>query len=166
MRKTAKEAERCGECGRIIDKREIVLPKFLALALWKVFLYCKQQGVTHFRTRDIRHLIGPVAYSKFPDWTYFSTMVVRVMKGHYMIDMGLCEQFFLGRVSIPYRVVKDPLTGEITFDDKDLANIFTLPGVKELLDSDGNFQAVYRDRDEYAFPHVDPSSPHQGRGIL
>ena len=137
----SQEKNRCPHCGQVIDKREIALYKGLVEALAEVYKWNREKGVHEFKMRDIRHLIGQVNYARFGDWVFFGGLVYKNEKAHYGLNMERCREFFAGRSTIPTRVWKDPMTGEI--EKCDYRTVRDIPGVVEFLNEKGLYEAKY-----------------------
>ncbi len=144
--KDKKDRNRCDKCGSIIDKREIALYKGLMQSLGLVYNWCKDRNRHEFQMKDIRHLIGQINYTRFGDWVMFGGLVYKHGKAHYGLNMERCERYFANDLSIPSRVLKDPITGVIEPFDYKFAR--EIPGLIEFLDDQGLYKPRYQPRDQ------------------
>jgi len=99
--------------------------------------------------KDVRNLIGKIEYTRFGDWKKFGGLVFTPehnddegTKGLYGLNMERCGSFFKGFYKIPMKVLKNPVTGEIT--GIDYKTIREVPSLSSLMDS-GEYEAWYRE---------------------
>lgn len=106
----------CPNCGVGHNKaeRQIALYRGMAIALWKVYLLCKDTGVHEFSRKDVKHLfVSENETARFGDWVMFGGLVYKLKKGRYGLNMERCEKFFNNTYSIPTILWKNPITGEV-----------------------------------------------------
>jgi hypothetical protein len=137
------EKKRCPHCGQIISLREIALYRGLVLALWRVYQYILQcnRGWS-FTRKEIKHLFASENdTARFGDWVLFGGLVFKEKKAHYGINLNRCRDFFEGNLSIPIRVIKNPVSNMITpLDYKTINNI---PSIMTFLNEDGYYVPRY-----------------------
>lgn len=138
-----KEKTRCPTCGQITEEREINMYRGLVISLWNVFKWCEGRGMHEFKMSDIRHLLGQVNYARFGDWVIFGGLVYKTEKAHYGLNMERCNEFFSGKRTIPARIWKNPITGELK--PEDYRTIKDIPHLAQFLDDDRQFVARYRE---------------------
>lgn len=138
------EVRRCEHCGSVISEREIAIYKGMVHSLWKVFKWCNEKEIHEFEMKDIRGLLGQVNYTRFGDWVMFGGLVYKHKKAHYGLNIDRCSEFFEGKRKIPFRVWKNPVTKEIRKEEADYRSFNEMPGVTELLNTDGEYIARYR----------------------
>ncbi len=157
------DCEKCGHRHQI-GWREIALFRGMARALWRVFIWCKEQKRTEFATREIGHILDNKTYNRFADWKYwrdFGGMVYvplnpktqkEYKKGHIALDMEKCAKFFRNEIMIPTQIWKHPLTGEIRAGDE--LKIFSqIPLLYTMLNQDHEYMAWYEeDRPQARLP--------------
>ena len=138
----ASEKPRCGFCGQVVANREIALFKGMARTLNLVWQWCLEKQVHEFKRKDIKQfLLTDNIIARFGDWALFGGLVYKQGKGNYGLNMERCRDFFQGRLSIPTRVWKDPITGQLEkVDHKFVYDILELKG---LLDENGKYKANY-----------------------
>lgn len=135
----------CPTCGQSVNEREIALFRGMVDALWRVFKWCEEQHTHEFTRKDIRHLLGDESSrAHFGDWILFGGLVYRreKKKGHYGINRPRLLDFYTGKLAIPTRIYKNPLTKELRFDDERL--IHEIPQLKNFLDEHNEYIAVYK----------------------
>lgn len=140
---------RCPNCGRILEKREIAIFDGMLKSLWNVFKWCLEKEKHEFDRKEIEEfLVGGNQKARFGDWVLFGGLVYRpevkpgkIKKGHFGLNIERCDQFFKNKLSIPSRLWKDPITDEI--DKVDYRFAREIPGLIELLDEDGFYKARY-----------------------
>lgn len=135
------QIQRCLACGHIISKRQISLYTGLVKTLWLVFKWCETKGVHEFQTRDVKHLMGQINYTRFGDWVMFGGLVYKTKKAHYGLNMQRVHDFFKGEYKIPEYVIKDPITGTIT-QGPDIT-INEVPKLEKFLNEEKEFMARY-----------------------
>lgn len=134
--------ETCPHCGQSINEREISLFKGMVDALFVVYTWCIQKGVNEFDRKDVKHLFKNENVSaRFGDWVYFGGLVYKHGKGEYGLNLDRCEQFFLGKIAIPSRITKHPITGEIK--KIEVKTVKQIPSLLSLLDDYKQFIARY-----------------------
>lgn len=138
--------KRCQLCGRAISERQIAIYKGMVYALWRIFLWAKQNGVYEFTRKDIKPLLksGKTENNtaRWGDWPLFGGLVYKSKKAHYGLNMERCEEFFSGRLAIPTSIWKNPVTGELRKER--LKTIHELPSIMALLNEEGEYQHLYR----------------------
>jgi hypothetical protein len=133
---------RCQTCGRILDKREIALFDGMVKSLFRVYKWCVEKNKNEFTRKEIEHLLlDGNQKERFGDWVLFGGLVYKNGKAKYGLNMTRCDAFFTGKMNIPSRVWKDPITKEII--KVDYKSINQIPGLVKFLDEDGFFKAKY-----------------------
>ena len=69
-----------------------------------------------------------------------------VKKGRYELNAKGCRMFFTGKASIPRAIYKNPLTKEVIADEQ-LITIKDIPAISDLLDTNQEYMARYKDTD-------------------
>lgn len=141
-----KHIERCELCRSIISKRVIVLYRGLIATLSRVYKWLKirDDGYT-FTRKDVKHLFrNENDTARFGDLVMFGGLVFKEGKAHYGLNMKRCEAFFNGGYDIPTKIIKDPISGELSKED--YKTIDQIPGLDTLLDDDGFYIVNYRKR--------------------
>lgn len=137
--------EKCSQCGSNISLRGITIYKGMIVALWEIFKYAKKNNKTRFTRKEIKHLLigNENDTARFGDWVLFGGLIAKEGKGRYIINVSRCEDYFRGRIAIPNRVWKNPITKRIE-EKEDLRFVRETPSIREFLDEDGHYQAVYK----------------------
>lgn len=138
------KAHRCPTCGQSVGEREIVLYQGLVVALARVYrwLLDRRDGY-RFTMREVRHLLSTSEYARFGDWVLFGGLVFKERKAHYGLNLERCRDFFEGRLAIPIRLWKNPMTGEI--EKSETRTVGEIPRLLEMLNEEGLFVTRYRD---------------------
>lgn len=136
------EKPRCGFCGQVVANREIALFKGMARTLNLVWQWCLEKQVHEFKRKEIKQfLTTDNIIARFGDWALFGGLVYKQGKGNYGLNMERCRDFFQGRLSIPTKVWKDPLTHQL--EKVDYKFVYDIPELKGLLDENGKYKANY-----------------------
>lgn len=121
----------------------------LAVALKRVYVYCLEKRRNEFFMREIRDTIGKIEYARFNDWIKFGGLVYRpkdkdgkIKKGFYGINMERTRDFFTGKLAIPSRIYKNPITKELEIEDPKTIN--NLPKLAQLLDVNLEYIVDYK----------------------
>lgn len=110
---------RCPYCNGNIKDRKIALYKKLIDTLYQVYCWCGQHKKHEFHTKEIRHLLGKIEYTRFGDLVRFGGIVYKPKvdgkseKAYFGINMKRAKEFFSGERDIPLQVVMDQISGEI-----------------------------------------------------
>ena len=141
-----KEKQRCPHCGQVISIREIALYRGLIGALYRVFSWAKARGGDYrFTRKGIKHLLrNENDTARFGDLVMFGGLVFKEGKAHYGLNFERCEAFFRGQYKIPMRILKDPITGNLTPEEYKTIN--EIPGITKFLDGEGTYVPEYRPR--------------------
>lgn len=146
-KQTKRTGEVCPHCGQTIpaEWREIKLYKGIYRCLYDVFKWAQEKGIHEFAIRDIRGIIGTVAYTKFSDLILFGGIVYRPRtperkprKGWYGLNMERLALFFIGQYEIPTVIFKNNTTGEL--EKEDYRRFYDIPELRDFLDEDGQYK--------------------------
>ena|SRR3990167_3734234 len=138
------EHNKCPTCGHNVDKREILLYRGLVGALSRVYGFSISQGKHEFAMKEIRHLLGRNEYARFGDWVMFGGLVYKKEKASYGLNVERCKEFFQGKLAVPTKIWKDPVTGELEKLESKL--IYEIPKLFAMLDSTGLYWPEYKPR--------------------
>jgi hypothetical protein len=137
--------ESCPTCGQSVNSREIALFSGMVQALWKVLRWCEDNNRTEFERKEIKHLFGgnDNIIARFGDWIWFGNLVYRPhgAKKFYGLNLEACRAFFAGRLAIPVRVLRDPLSD--TYTTIESRTIREIPNLNEFLDGQREFISRY-----------------------
>ncbi len=132
---------RCPYCNGNIKDRQVALYKKLIDTLYSVYCWCGKNKKHEFETKEIRHLLGKIEYTRFGDLVRFGGLIYRPKvdgKSHkalYGLNMGRAKEFFKGERDIPLAIVLDQITGEIVSEVRGKVGDF--PELYQLLTKDG-----------------------------
>lgn len=136
-------------CGHkhTVSQREIALYRGMVTALFSVMRWCEQTGRHEFQMSEIRHLLDKNEYARWGDWKMFGGLVytpykTEENKAHYGLNIPRCKSFFAGEITIPSRIYKNPVTGELT--PADPKHITQIPHLGDFLNKNNQYIAVYR----------------------
>lgn len=132
------------ECGHRhrVTKRLIQAYKGLVLSLWRVFVWCMKNRRHAFEMNEVRDLLGKIDYARFGDWKFFGGLVHSPEKGRYELSLERCKEFFAGRLKIPLRAWKSPITGELEYEEAQ--SVHEAPKLSKLLNENGEYIAWYK----------------------
>ena len=84
--------------------------------------------------------------ANFGYWVYFGGILYKRGRGNWGMNMKRARMFLKGQATINTEVVFDPLTGEHKLSEQKY--IYQLKGLKDFLDSAGNFVPEYLEMEE------------------
>lgn len=133
------ELECCPFCNRNIKDREESIYLELMVTLFKVYEWCRYKGKHEFTMKDIRHLMGPVNYSRFGNLDHYGGIIYKTEKqnGHFGMNLERAGEFFRGERDIPLKRMVSKVTGETVAETRGFAK--DLPKLKDYLDEHGDY---------------------------
>ena len=114
-------------------------------SLFAVWRWCIEKGVNEdVKRKDFKHLfLNENEIMRFADWKYFiPSMVYGDKRGFYSFDIKGLWKFFNGETRIPFRIIKNPLTGTIKHED--FRSIREVPKLMQFLDENQEFIVNYQ----------------------
>lgn len=135
--------ETCPYCNGSIKDRKIALYKGLIDSLYQIYCWCGKNRKHEFHTKDIRHLLGQINYTRFGDFVRFGGILYKPkingksVKALYGINMARAKEFFAGQRTIPLQITLDQITGEIIEETRGKVSDF--PELYQLLKKDGMY---------------------------
>jgi hypothetical protein len=114
-------------------------------ALIQVWWWCRKNGKHEFKRKEINHILekdGTTVTANWGNWIFFGGLVYKPSgKGSWGLNMGRCQEFIEGKLMIPTKVSKNPLTKEIVkFDMKYIRGI---PSLGRYLDENQQYIVQY-----------------------
>jgi len=136
------ELERCPCCNSNIKDRKITIYEGLVRSLFEICKWCSQNKKHEFSTKEIRHLLGKIEYTRFGDLVRFGGIVYKpkdekgkTQKAFYGINLERAREFFMGKRQIPVQITVNQITGEI-IDTKNVY-VYQIPKLASLLKENG-----------------------------
>lgn len=136
--------QHCPTCGQSVNEREIALFRGMIPALWAVFKWCEEKKTHEFSRKDVKHLLGDESSrAHFGDWILFGGLVYRRehKRGLYGLNKERLIEFFSGKLEVPTKIYKNPLTKELRKED--YRTIKAIPGLTDFLTAEGDYMANY-----------------------
>jgi hypothetical protein len=135
----------CPTCGQSVNARVITLHKAMVKALIQVFWWANQKGIHEFKRKQINPILeksGTTVTANWGNWVFFGGLVYKPEgKASWGLNMARCRDFIEGRLAIPTKVSKNPLTKEIVhFDYKTIRQI---PSLGKYLDDNQQYIVQY-----------------------
>lgn len=131
----------CPYCGGNIRDRKVALYKGLVDTLYQIYCWCGKNRRHEFHTREIRHLLGKIEYTRFGDFVRFGGIVYKPKvegeseKAFFGINMARAKEFFSGQREIPLQITLDQITGEIV--DEVRGKVSDFPELSAFIKSNG-----------------------------
>ena len=131
----------CPYCNANIKDRKIALYKKLVDTLYQIYCWCGKNRRHEFHTKDIRHLLGKIEYTRFGDFVRFGGIVYKPKvdgeseKALFGINMARAKEFFSGQRDIPLQITVDQITGEIV--DEVRGKVGDFPELSAFIKSNG-----------------------------
>lgn len=136
------QIERCPYCNGSIKDRKIALYKKLVDTLYKVYCWCGENKKHEFHTKEIRHLLGKIEYTRFGDFVRFGGIMYKPKtadgkseKGLFGINMARAKEFFNGVREIPLQITVDQITGEVV--DEVRGKVWDFPELSAFIKANG-----------------------------
>lgn len=125
--------------------REIAIFSSLIKALYRVWVVCNEKGVYTFTRKEVKELFGnnENVTARFGDLILFGGILYHPdgQKGEYGFNIERAKLFFTGKMAIPTRALKNPITKEITFMDERTIN--QIKNLSTFLDENREYIARY-----------------------
>jgi hypothetical protein len=114
-------------------------------ALIQVWWWCRKNERHEFKRKAINSILekgGTTVTANWGNWIFFGGLVYKPHgKGSWGLNMSRCQEFIEGRLQIPTKVSKNPLTKEIVkFDYKYIRQI---PSLSRYLDDNQQYIVQY-----------------------
>ena len=137
--------ECCPTCGRSVNMREIAIFSSLVSAIFRVWMVCNEKGQYTFTRKEVKTIIGgsDSIIARFGDMVLFGGILYHPdgKKGEYGFNIERAKMFFTGKMAIPTKALKHPITGEITFSDE--RTIDKIRNLSSFLDENREYIARY-----------------------
>jgi hypothetical protein len=135
----------CPTCGQTVNEQKITFASYQAYTIKKIHQWCKGVGRHEFQKKEIKHLINDVESANLAYLKWFGLLYrpEGAPHGTWGINLTRVEDFLAGRHPVYTVIWKNPLTGQLSFEDQ--RYIHEIPHLKTFLDENDNYIAEYRE---------------------
>lgn len=134
----------CPFCnGHIEDRIESIYAELLT-ALYKVMRWCEEHGRHEFQTKDIRHLLGQINYTRFGNLVHYGGVVYPIKdesgkrkRGYFGLNIERAREVFANKRPFPMAKKIDMITGECI--EETCVLVKDIPALAKFIDADGNY---------------------------
>ena len=137
----------CPHCGQSVNEREIVIIEGMITALYSVWCWCIEKELSaNIKRAEFKHLFkNENEIMRFADLKYFiPDLIFGEKTGYYSFNIQGISRLFAGKIKIPTRIIKEPITKEIKYFDYRTIN--DIPKLTAFLTRENEFIVKYWDK--------------------